>query len=112
MTWPADPTAFCSAPWIDPGSALTVSECGGYHRLEEVSGDGFANYYYDAKTGKLVADVAGLVERSTSCLAGPSGFTEPSCGAGTPVNCVDAGNGAGGSSAGGASNGGGAGSGP
>lgn len=89
-TWPTDPVrALCA---LDPGSSVgTNTSCGGYQLLVSQGTSASTHFYYDSQSGALVAITrTDATTMARSCVAGPSGFSEPPCEYGlTP--CADAG---------------------
>jgi hypothetical protein len=75
-TW-NDAIAFCIMYAADFGFAQT--DCGTYRRWHVENVDVGCSYYYDERTGDLVAVFCTDFMGNTTCLGGPPGFTEPTC---------------------------------
>lgn len=102
LTCSQTPTALCAGgtcpTFNDPASLcasnITMTEdCGGYHVGIDQGVDTQSRYYF-ATDGSLVAVVhENANSHTTTCEAGPAGFTEPDCTGAqtTPVCVVDGG---------------------
>jgi len=86
------PLGECASTWsaalADTGSCATVNEsrilsCGGYNVLVRGSKSYSTATYYDASSGAAVA-ILGNGDFGTTCSAGPTQFTPPSCPSATP----------------------------
>ena len=71
------------------GAVWSVPSCGGYHELIIHGIDTGTRYYYDRRTGALVAVVNYGVPFGQMCAAGPGAFLAPSCdeSLGGPLTC-------------------------
>jgi hypothetical protein len=59
--------------------SLTPSACSGYYQIATLDHDKAYTYYYDARTGALIAIFAGAPDHGQTCVAGPRVFHPVDC---------------------------------
>jgi hypothetical protein len=87
----------CPRTWTEAQDTLLVCQqgfnksvpiCGEYRELIAMGIDSGMRYYYDLRTGALVAVVSYGYPGGESCVAGPGAFLVPSCD-GSPASLLN-----------------------